>query len=121
MPADNAAPLKVITNWRKVVVHEGDVYEFLYNVTSRDGNIHPVGSRLYVHNRTQDAPHGEINESGTNWYCCTSFGISVWATLEHCIARGLFQKVTRGEENPEAVLLPGVEECGVQAQQQSKD
>ena len=71
----------------------GDTYEFLDNMITRAGHVHPKGSLLYVHDFTLKTPHDEISESGRNWICRTDFGISIWATLEQCISRRLLKKV----------------------------
>jgi hypothetical protein len=78
---------------KTVNVSEGDTYEFLDNVSTRAGHVHPKGSMLFVHDRTRSTPHDEIGPRGYNWICRTQFGISVWATLEHCIERGLLKKL----------------------------
>ena len=91
---DQPTPTKISNLGVKgVVVKSGDVYEFLCNMSTRAGHTHPKGSLLHVHDRTTDTPHGEISESGYNWYCRTEIGISIWATLEQCIARGLLKRV----------------------------
>jgi hypothetical protein len=74
-------------------VREGDCYRFEYNMETRAGHVHPDGSLLHVVQATQDCPHGEISQSGTNWLCKTEFGVGIWATLEQCIARGLLVRV----------------------------
>ena len=85
---------KVISNLGvKVQVQSGDTWKFLCNMSTRAGHVHPKGSLLHVHDKTTEAPHGEIGESGFNWWCRTEFGLSIWATLEQCIARGLLKKV----------------------------
>lgn len=74
-------------------VREGDVYQFLCDMSTRAGHIHPAGSLLHVVQQTRDAPHGEVSQSGSNWLCRTERGASIWATLEQCIGRGLLVKV----------------------------
>ncbi len=96
MPEDqpeHKPELKVITNLGQTIRGQsGDVYEFTSTISTRAGHLHPCGSLLYVHDHTQEAPHDEIGENG-NWWCRTDFGLSIWATLEQCIARGLLKKV----------------------------
>lgn len=74
-------------------VHPNDVYEFLTDMATRGGQSHKKGSQLTVIDFTTQFPHHEISASGRNWICETIYGISVWATLESCISRGLFKKV----------------------------
>ena len=75
----------------EVTVKPGQVYEFLCDVSTRAGHTHEKGSLLIVQDSTTKTPHGEISQSGVNWVCETRYGTSVWATLEQCIARGLFR------------------------------
>jgi hypothetical protein len=75
------------------VVKSGDVYEFARDIATRAGHTHAKGSLLNVHDATKDTPFGEISGSGTNWLCSTDFGISVWSTLESCVALGKLKKV----------------------------
>ena len=86
-------PVVISNLGRPIVVAPGEVYEFLYNVSTRAGDRHLKGSQLTVVEKTTEFPHGEIGEAGHNWVCETQFGTSVWATLEQCIARDLFKRV----------------------------
>lgn len=81
------------TSERTVCVSEGETYVFQESVSTRAGFVHPKGSLLFVHDRTGHVPHGEIGPRGHNWLCRTQFDISVWATLEHCIERGLLKRL----------------------------
>ena len=81
---------------RRVRVSEGDVYEFVGGCSTRSGLIHPRGALLFVHDRTGSAPHGEVGPRGHNWICRTQLDVSVWATLEHCIERGVLRRVSHG-------------------------
>jgi len=94
---DNAEYTKphVVYNFRVLPskVHSGDEYEFLYDMTTRAGHIHSKGSRIRVLDATTQAPYNEIGESGHNWICRTKYSVSVWATLEQCISRGLLRKI----------------------------
>lgn len=77
----------------RVKVREGDVWRWLFDVQCRSGRTERRGSLLFVHDRTGHAPHGEIGPNGHNWICRSEDGfISVWATLEQCVERGLLQK-----------------------------
>ena len=76
-----------------IQVHAGQVYEFVRDVSCRSGFVHPGGSFLHVVDSTKATPHGEIGPCGHNWVCKTQYDVSVWATLEHCIERGLLRKV----------------------------
>ena len=75
-------------------VKPGDTYEFLTDMETRAGHTHKKGSRLKVVDSTRRCFHGELSASGTNWLCTTIYGTSEWATLEQCISRGLFLKVS---------------------------
>jgi hypothetical protein len=79
---------------RAVRVEEGDAYVFQDDVSTRAGFVHPKGSLLFVHDRTGSAPHDEVGPRGHNWICRTQFDVSVWATLEHCIERGLLKRLS---------------------------
>lgn len=72
-------------------VEVGQVYRFAYDCLTRAGEVHEANSLLIVQASTTETPHGEISESGCNWVCKTSHGVSCWATLENCIARGLLR------------------------------
>lgn len=74
-------------------VNSGDVYRATCNISTRGGYNLYTGELLQVHDKTEEAPHDEMSESGVNWICRTKHGISIWATLEHCISRGLFIRV----------------------------
>lgn len=74
-------------------VNVGDCYQFKYDMSTRAGHIHLAGSYLYVVDFTVKSPFDEISASGKNWVCKTVHGTSIWATLEHCISRNLFNKV----------------------------
>lgn len=78
----------------KVQVQSGETYEFQYDVSTRAGHVHGEGTHLHVHDSTKETPFDEIGPYDLNWYCRTEFGISVWATLESCIERGLLKKVS---------------------------
>lgn len=78
----------------KIQVRAGDVYVFMTNCSTRAGHIHPKDSLLYVHDNTGATPHDEIGPHGTNWLCRTQFGVSVWATLEQCIERGILKRLS---------------------------
>lgn len=80
-------------SWKSqsVVVHSGEVYEFLFDVHTRGGLVHETGDLLEVLDSTQRAPYGEVSQSGVNWVCKTKYSTSIWATLEQCIARGLLR------------------------------
>jgi hypothetical protein len=77
----------------KIQVRSGDTYVFTCDVSTRAGHMHPRGSLLYVHDATQSTPHNEIGPHGSNWICRTQFSVSVWATLEQCIERGLMKRL----------------------------
>jgi hypothetical protein len=77
----------------KIQVKSGQVYIFIKEMHSRDGNVHPKDSRLHVHDSTTDAPFDEVGPNDLNWYCRTQFGVSIWSTLEHCIERGILKLV----------------------------
>lgn len=81
---------------RTIHVEEGDVYEFLLNVGTRAGFTHLAGSRIFVVRKTREAPHNEVGPRGCNWVCQTIHDTSVWATLEHCIERGLLHRIATG-------------------------
>lgn len=72
-------------------VQAGQSYEFLFDMSTRAGHVHPKGSILHVEDSTTSTPHHELSASGKNWICRTDFGTSVWATLEQCISRGAFK------------------------------
>lgn len=74
-------------------VASGEEYEFTRDIAARDGKIHLKGSRLYIHDATTDIHYGEISDSGSNWWCRTDHGISVWTTVEQCVAMGKLRKV----------------------------
>lgn len=76
-----------------IVVEEGDTYEWLHDVGTRSGTTMTRGSTIKVVAATQWTPHDEIGPTGCNWLCDAVNGRSVWATLEHCIARRLLKKV----------------------------
>ena len=71
----------------------GDIYTFVFDVSTRSGYTHEAGSVITVQNSTKETPHGEISASGTNWICQTKFGTGCWSTLEQCISRGLLKKI----------------------------
>lgn len=74
-------------------VNAGDCYKFLYDISTRSGDIHRAGSTLKVIDFTTKTPYLEISASGRNWVCETIYGTSIWATLEQCISRGIIVKV----------------------------
>lgn len=78
----------------RVHVRSGDTYVFTCDCSTRAGHVHPRDSLLYVHDSTTDAPFDEIGPKGINWWCRTQFGISVWATLEQCIERGILKRLS---------------------------
>lgn len=84
---DRGEPVKITP------VQSGDTYRFKVSMSTRAGHVHPQGSLLHVHDPTTHTPYDEISQSGQNWICRTDLGISCWATLEQCIARGLLEKV----------------------------
>ena len=88
-------PIRVIYNVGPLPwgINDGDVYEFVSDMSTRAGHVHRKGSFLYVLRPTFETPHQEVGESGFNWVCLTDHGISIWATLAQCISRGLFKKV----------------------------
>lgn len=98
-------------NGIKPLVQAGDCYQLVYDMSTRAGHFLLKGSCLYVIESTREVPFGEISESGLNWRCMTqnsapcsngsyftSIGISVWATLEQCLSRGLLVRVERINE-----------------------
>ena len=92
--------MKTITTiqWQDSTKHpqvmSGDVYEVLIpKLTCRSGLVHLKGDRLIVMRHTKEAPHNEVGPLGYNWIVKTKHDVSVWATLESCITRGLIQKV----------------------------
>jgi len=92
---------RVMTNvGRTVDVCEGDIYEFVHDLSTRAGHTHKQGSRLELIEKTKEMPHGEIGEAGYNWRCRTDHGESIWATFEQCVVRGLFRRVYRVSDPP---------------------
>jgi hypothetical protein len=88
-----------------IFVAPGDVYEWIVPCSTRAGHVIPVGERLYVLARTSDTPYNEIGPRGHNWLCRTSYGDTVWATLEQCLDRGLLYRVR--DERPCANVRRG--------------
>jgi hypothetical protein len=84
-----------INSPKKIQIRSGDLFQFTHDVSTRAGYVHPRGSLLYVHQMTHDKPHGEVGPRGFNWVCRTQFDVSIWATLESSIERGLLVKVPR--------------------------
>lgn len=76
-------------------VRPGEIYVLQCVMSTRAGHNHELGSELHVLDFTTKTPHGEISASGRNWVCQSIYGISVWATLESCISRGLLVKLDR--------------------------
>ncbi len=76
-----------------IKVLPGDHYLWQHTVSCRSGLSHKKGTGLFVWLATQDAPHDEKTDHGTQWVCQTNLDTSVWATLESCIHRGLLKKV----------------------------
>lgn len=78
-------------------VREGDIYEVTTypGLLCRSGRVLLQGSRLYVIQRSRDVPHNEISASTWNWLVRESADdhVSIWATLEQCIQRGVLRLV----------------------------
>lgn len=95
----NTTPMVRVVDWLDkasadtILPKEGETYEFLDNVSTRAGHVHPKGSLLFICDRTGMTPHFEVGPRGYNWVCRTQFSVSVWATLEHCIERKLLRKL----------------------------
>lgn len=83
---------------QRIKIHSGQVYEFVQEIRCRNGDIHPAGSRLHVHDSTIEAPFDEIGPNGVNWICRTKFGITIWSTLEHCIERKVIKRLCSVEQ-----------------------
>lgn len=77
----------------EVSVAPGETYRFTTSVRTRAGQVYREGNLLHVHDPTQETPFGEMSGNGCNWICRGDYGISVWSTLESCIARGLLVRV----------------------------
>lgn len=78
---------------RKIVVKPGDKFKWVIDIHCRDGSVMKEGSVLEVLEKTASMPYGEIGPNGYNLLCRAVNGTTVWSTLEHCIDRGLLEKV----------------------------
>jgi hypothetical protein len=79
-------------------VEEGSVWEWLVDVDCRSGHTIPKGSKAKVVKRTGLAPYGEIMDRGYNLLIEAANGITIWATFEQCVSRGLLRKVKSNED-----------------------
>lgn len=87
---------KVILNLKPVrPIENGDVFEFLYDMETRSNLVHWRGSTIEVVGLTSETPFGEISARGFNWICKTEHDVSVWATLEQCLSRGVLLRHPR--------------------------
>lgn len=69
-------------------------WEWLLDVSCRSGRIQAKGSVVEVLEFTFDAPHGEIMDRGYNLLVREPGGeVTVWATFEQCLSRGLLRRV----------------------------
>jgi hypothetical protein len=78
---------------QKIIVNDGDVYQFVVPVSIRAGVNYLTGDLLLVQKFTKETPYGELGPNGINWVCTTRFNTSVWSTLESCIERGMLKKI----------------------------
>ena len=72
---------------------EGSVWEWTSDVRCRSGYIMKKGSTARVIERTGMTPHGEVMDRGYNLLVETNWDVTVWATFEQCISRGLLRRV----------------------------
>jgi len=76
-----------------IPVRPGERFVWLYDVGCRDGKTLSKGSIIEVLEKTNYSPHNEMGPRGHNWICKAENGVTVWATLEHCLDRELLRRV----------------------------
>lgn len=75
-------------------VEVGSVWTWACSAQSRVGHVFVEGETIKVLSQTKETPHGEVMERGYNLVIEASNGITVWATFEQCVSRGmLFRQV----------------------------
>ena len=80
----------------------GDVLVVEKVFRTKAGYVYPVGSKLRLIERTQDAPYGLLSSLG-NWVVECPFHQSVWTNIELMIAEGT---LGYGEESEAVQWLP---------------
>lgn len=88
-------PIRVVEPLFPVKVVARELYRFTIEIYCRDGTVFDVGEPLRVISATDAIPYGEVGPNGHNWLCDAKNGLTVWATLEQCISRGVLQKADR--------------------------
>lgn len=71
----------------------GDRFIWKYDIICRSGKTIPKGSEALVIEQSGMTPYDEIMERGYNLLVKTANGVSIWATFEQCVSRGLLDKI----------------------------
>lgn len=84
----------VVVNVKEIPpVEVGSAWEWQRDMKTRGELRIGRGSIAIVLARTDDAPHGEVMERGYNLLVSTDGVMSVWASFEQCVSRGLLVRV----------------------------
>jgi len=87
--------MNVVSNVKAIdPVEPGSVWEWLRHMKTRGAPRINCGMAAVVLARTDSAPHGEVMERGYNLLIATDGVVSVWATFEQCVSRGLLRRVS---------------------------
>ncbi len=87
--------MNVVANVKPIdAVEPGTTWEWLRCMKTRSGLRINAGLIAAVVAKTDNAPHGEVMERGYNLLISTDGVLSVWASFEQCVSRGLLRRVS---------------------------